>query len=150
MYAILKDREVVKVDNVLDWANWFETHNRTVARTVLNRRKHILVSTVFLGVESGWREEQWFETMIFGTSLDQSYCLRTATWKEAERAHAEAVRVARNARWIKGQSRRQFRKSIKAIRREGPKLIRAMTKELQVSLKPSLEISLEESKSSTT
>jgi len=55
------------------------------------------VSTVFLGIDHSHRpdgEPVLFETMIFGGPLDQEM-RRYHTWEEAEKGHAEMVRLAK-------------------------------------------------------
>src|SRR5262245_3981332 len=99
MYYILNAAgEPVKADNVLQWAEWFESHtaDRVVARTEL--AGDVLVSTVFLGMDHGFGADQpiLFETMIFGGSLDETqdrYATRTA----AENGHRYYVEQARAA-----------------------------------------------------
>lgn len=86
--------------NWLAWAEWMQVGERRVAHTSINRRKKSFVSTVFLGIDHGWREPQWFETMVFGTSINEK-TIRYRTWKEAELGHALAVRSARQARQCK-------------------------------------------------
>jgi hypothetical protein len=54
---------------------------------------HILVSTVFLGLDHGWGDDEdplLFETMVFGGPNDQD-CIRYTTWAEAERGHFATV-----------------------------------------------------------
>ena len=91
--------------DVLDWARWYETAERTVAQTHIGPLR---VSTVFLGIDHGFRVNRvrLFETMIFGdqdhmiqlnpnrpgrlmrSTLD--YQERYETWAEAEAGHARA------------------------------------------------------------
>ena len=83
-------------------AKFFEDFKaRIVAKTELPGG--LEVSTVFLGLDHGWRDEapQLFETMVFdgstsdklGNDVDQWRC---STWTEAEAQHAAAV-----AKWKK-------------------------------------------------
>jgi hypothetical protein len=76
---------------VLDWAAWYETADRTVSRA---ERAGTLVSTVFLGVDHRFRGEGpplVFETMVFGAGDEDFDGLtrRYATWEEAEAGHRE-------------------------------------------------------------
>lgn len=119
-YARLDGHKVVEVDTSTDeslkeWAQWFEKReNRRVRHTLINKRRHIFVSTVFLGIDHGFQEKLWFETMIFGTSIDQAMD-RYATWEEAEKGHEKMVRRARQARQIRSNSLK--RKNLKNLSR---------------------------------
>jgi len=90
-YILDTEHNPVPVDDVLDWARWFENiENRIVRRTLLDDGK--LVSTVFLGIGDG----ELFETMVFeddgtGKSLFE---LRGATWQEALEMHEQAIQWA--------------------------------------------------------
>lgn len=85
---ILEGRTPVPVDDLLTWANWFETADRQVARTAIG---DVCISTVFLGLDHsfGHGEPLVFETMIFGGPNDQ-YQTRAATWTEAVAQHVVA------------------------------------------------------------
>ncbi len=71
MYAILIDGVVVPVEDIMDWALWFEnTQNRVIRQTDVDE---IFVSTVFIGIDNAFFRDgfhQWFETMVFGGKLD--------------------------------------------------------------------------------
>ena len=89
----------VPVADLLEWASWFETADRHVARTDVGP---LHVSTVFLGLDHSFSNFPdttpiLFETMIFGADTDglDHYCDRYASWDEAERGHAAAVEAAR-------------------------------------------------------
>jgi hypothetical protein len=96
---ILKGREVVRCDDFLVAARWYETHReeRRVAESwpeYGGQRFH--VSTVFLGTDHryfGAGTPLVFETMTFAdaTGWSDLACERTSTWEEAEAAHARAV-----------------------------------------------------------
>lgn len=92
-YAILDGKTVKPVDDVLEWARWFESTDRHVAKDEFG---DIRVSTVFLGLNHAFGDGPplWFETMIFGGPADL-YQDRYTTWDEAERGHKKAVRVAK-------------------------------------------------------
>ncbi len=114
--AILVDGKVVPVDDILEWGRWFETADRRVAMTVLNRRKRIRVSTVFLGIDhgdlyGGRRGELWFETIVFGTSIHAAQ-ERYPDIESARRGHARMVGRARQARQLpaQGHDAKRFRK----------------------------------------
>ena len=88
-FYILKDKFTVPVRDVLDWARWFETADRCVARDVVDGA---VVSTVFLGTnhQFGDGPPLLFETMVFGGPMDQC-CDRYASWDEAAAGHVSIV-----------------------------------------------------------
>lgn len=75
---------------LMQWAQWYETADRRVAKTTIGE---IDVSTVFLGIDHsfGDRVPILFETMVFGGELDERM-ERYATWQDAEEGHR---------RWVK-------------------------------------------------
>lgn len=81
------------IDDVLEWGKWFETANRRVAEANVG---NVCISTVFLGLDHNWGpgEPILFETMVFGGHFDGQQ-RRYATWEEAERGHAEMVRMVK-------------------------------------------------------
>ena len=87
----LNGHKVEPVEDLLDWATWFETANRTVKRSQLETG--VTVSTVFLGLDHSFGmtgHPILFETMVFGGPLDQEQA-RYSTWEEAEKGHAEML-----------------------------------------------------------
>lgn len=89
---ILKDKKPVPAE-LVEWANWFETADRVVAKDEIG---DIKISTVFLGLDYsfGAGKPLLFETMIFGGENDQ-YQERYSTWEEAEAGHKEAVALVK-------------------------------------------------------
>lgn len=90
--AILKDKTVVPVDDVLEWAEKFEKENRILAQTYTKDGK--LISTVFLGLDHnfGAGNPLWFETMIFPSdSWGEIDCDRYETYDEALEGHKRMV-----------------------------------------------------------
>lgn len=80
------------VSDLMEWAKWFETADRTVRKTEIGG---VNVSTVFLGVDHSFEhygkfEPILFETMIFGGKHD-GHMERYRTWDEAEIGHEGAV-----------------------------------------------------------
>jgi hypothetical protein len=82
-YILNENKELVSVDDVLTWAEWFETTDRTVATSKIGDVK---VSTIVVGLDNCL-----FETVVFGGSLDGEE-MRYRTWDEAVRGHEEMVR----------------------------------------------------------
>ena len=105
----LVDKLVVPVNDIVEWAKWFEKANRHVGITSVGP---LTVSTVFLGIDHGWgKKSKFFETMIFGDqdqlvdfgndhkrliSSDLDYQERYETWAEAEEGHKRACQWARD------------------------------------------------------
>lgn len=87
---ILEGHEAVECNDLMKWADWFETADRTVKKTEIG---DISVSTVFLGLNHcyGEGEPVLFETMVFGGEYDQEV-ERYATWEQAEKGHEEWVK----------------------------------------------------------
>jgi hypothetical protein len=90
LYRLI-DRVPVQVENVLEWAIWFEDCEKIVAIDILPDGTR--VSTVFLGINmSHWPEHlEVFETVIFTSGRAGDYD-RYATWEQAEKGHRAAVR----------------------------------------------------------
>lgn len=98
-YILTEHRQPVPV-TVEVWAEWHKTfENCIVQKTQI--APGIEVSTVFLGLDHGPLYDRQgnrqapilFETMIRGGPQD-SWCIRTSTWEEAESAHTATVRRA--------------------------------------------------------
>jgi hypothetical protein len=90
MNAVLVNKKVVPVDDLLTWAKWYETANRHVADDLIGP---VRVSTVFLGLDHGFLGRQlWFETMIFGGEHD-GWQDRYETWEQAEAGHRRALEM---------------------------------------------------------
>lgn len=91
---ILEGHEPVACTDLITWAQWFETADRTVVRTIVNEAKRVGVSTVFLGLDHNFGEEGapvLFESLVIGGALD-GHMRRYCTWDEAEKGHAELCR----------------------------------------------------------
>jgi hypothetical protein len=91
MNYILNDAgDPVQELDILAWARWFQTADRTIARDELPG--DVTVSTVFLGIDHnfGGGRPLLFETMVFGGSLDQ----------EQERYTTRQRALAGHARWL--------------------------------------------------
>ncbi len=90
---ILEGKTPKPVDDVLEWARWFEKADRRVAKTKVGVVK---ISTVFLGLDHscGGSIPILFETMIFG-GKHNDYQERYTTWEEAEAGHLRAVELVK-------------------------------------------------------
>jgi hypothetical protein len=84
----------VVVDNLIEWATWFEDADRQVGLTDMG--DGVRVSTVFLGLDHSFYGGApiLFETMVFGGPHDQLQ-KRCATWEEAAKLHEETVQLVR-------------------------------------------------------
>jgi len=102
---ILVDGVPVRVDNMLEWAKWFESagDERIVRQDRAGKLNEILVSTAFLGIdhrfanahlpEGGKLPPLLFETMIFNGGHD-GYQARCSTREEALVQHQHALDLA--------------------------------------------------------
>lgn len=81
--------------DILKWAEWFETADRTVARTQIG---DVVVSTVFLGIDHAFGDGPplLYETMTFGGPLDEEQ-ERYYTRTEADAGHKIVVRRIQEA-----------------------------------------------------
>lgn len=91
-YYILEDKIAKPVEDMMEWAKYFESANRVVKKTKLT---YCEVSTVFLGINHAFGNGKpiLFETMIFGGEHNE-YCERHSTWEEAEAGHQKAIELA--------------------------------------------------------
>jgi len=93
-YYILEGHTAVLATDLITWAKWFETGDRTVAKTKIGDSD---VSTVFLGLDHNYGDGRplLFETMIFG-GKSNGFQERYSTWEEAEKGHIEVVNKLKN------------------------------------------------------
>ena len=95
-YAIDPDGTVRRVDDLHEWARWFETsgEGRRIGFTDLG---DVHVSTVFLAIDHRFLGDGppiLFETMIFGGEFDQ-WMDRYQTIEAARAGHARVVEALR-------------------------------------------------------
>lgn len=92
---ILVGQTPIEVD-LIEWANWFEHNDRTVARSRVSAHgRSYDVSTVFLGLDHSFSLGQaelpeLFETMVFTDDEDDpwtDYQCRWRSYLEAKRGH---------------------------------------------------------------
>ena len=69
-YILDQNNNPVPVEDVTEWAKMFDRDTRVVKKTTTS--KNYFVSTVFLGLDHSWTEDQIliFETMIFSDDKD--------------------------------------------------------------------------------
>ncbi len=110
-YTLDENGEPKVCDNLMEWANWFETTDRHIAKNdigapawkfwlgkilKIKRWEPIYISTVFLGLDHSFGEGPplLFETMVFGGEHDQDQ-RRYSTKKDAIEGHEEIVKMCR-------------------------------------------------------
>lgn len=86
-YILDEERNIIPVD-LMTWAKWLDRpgNKRTIDRT---KKGKLVVSTVFIGLDHGYREEDEpliFESMFFDDGSEKD-CVRTSTVEEAQEAH---------------------------------------------------------------
>jgi hypothetical protein len=88
-YYKLIGKEIVPVEDIMEWANSVEGKNRHVADDHLPKHR---ISTIFLGINHshGDGPPLLFETMIF-SNREGEYQDRYSTWDEAEKGHQTAL-----------------------------------------------------------
>jgi len=93
-YILDEHNNPVQCHSISEWAEWFETHDRTVKRD--NLPDECLVSTVFLAQDHnfGHGVPLLFETMVFGGNHND-YMRRYETIEEALEGHEEVLRILR-------------------------------------------------------
>ena len=96
--------------DLMTWAHTFEETERRLLRTEfhLPTGDRCFVSTVFLGINHGWRRCVLFETMIFGPVFADEMQWRCRTAVQAKKQHRRAVRVLRAQLVRAGVSPRRF------------------------------------------
>lgn len=91
LYYKLEGQKVVPVNNMLEWAAWYEKAERRIAFDQLGRAT---VSTVFLGLDTGSLsgEPRVFETALFlGSEIQEHDIIRSSTYQEAITAHRKLL-----------------------------------------------------------
>jgi hypothetical protein len=98
-YVLGLDGGVVPIDDLLLWAQWFETADRRVAYDVVGPWR---VSTVFLSLDHGFGRDEGppvlWETMVFGSGEGHrrdEWCHRYTSREEALLGHATTVALVR-------------------------------------------------------
>jgi hypothetical protein len=96
-YILSEDHKPINVE-LMVWAKWLE-ENPDKRRVALTRVGRKYVSTVFLGTNHNWFDDEdpiLFETMIFqsrkGNTEFDEYQERYRTWDEAVKGHNQIVR----------------------------------------------------------
>jgi len=93
-YILNANGDAEPCGSLYEWAAWFETANRTLAKDQVGEA---LVSTVFLGLDHsfGGQVPVLWETMIFGGPHDQHQD-RYSSREAALAGHASAVALCRS------------------------------------------------------
>lgn len=94
-YKMDENGEIEEIRDVLEWAKWFETAERTIARTKVGLS---VVSTVFLGLDHNFSNQGLpvlFETLTFGGPLDGEM-ERYTTLDKARMGHERMVSRTRS------------------------------------------------------
>ncbi len=96
---ILENKIPIPVEDLILWGRWFENvENKRVAFTEFD---NLRVSTVFLGIGRQLgigKTPLLFETMVFDRdNLIDKYCMRYATWYEAEAGHYAVVALIKSS-----------------------------------------------------
>ncbi|HDY90252.1 MAG TPA: hypothetical protein ENH82_19300 [bacterium] len=92
---ILKDGKIIEESDPVKWGQWFEVSEERYIKS--DKFGDIQVSTVFLGIDHGFNEEEppvLFETMIFGGEHDQ-YQERYTDIESAKTGHDKAVQLVK-------------------------------------------------------
>jgi hypothetical protein len=93
-YYILDGHLPLPCGDFMRWAVWVARTNRRIATTKI---RGLCVSTVFLGIDSGFRGPPLlFETMAFRSGRG-GVQTRSSTWDEALSEHKRMVKAARYA-----------------------------------------------------
>jgi hypothetical protein len=91
-YILDENKTPVAVEDVLEWARWYETVDRVVCRTLFPEMK-ACISTVFLGIDHAFVGGRpiLFESMLFVGTMAGEDMRRYCTWADAEAGHKEMV-----------------------------------------------------------
>jgi len=92
---ILKNKEAIPCEDLLEWGQAMEDMNRVVKQEDIG---DVRISTVFLGLDQGFGigEPLLFETMIFG-GQHHNYQDRCSTWEQAKEMHLKAKKIVVNS-----------------------------------------------------
>ena len=101
MYKIDANKNIAICEDTIEWAKFFETQNRRVARTTYAGFE---ISTVFLALDHNFGETNdqrpiLFETIVFdkfGREIPK-FTKRYCTWDEAENGHKKTESVVKNS-----------------------------------------------------
>ena len=95
LFYILKEKEIIPIDNRVEWGKWFENNKeRFIKQDNINNMR---ISTIFLGFDHSFGLEKdkipiLFETMVFPEGdWDVNYCERYHTYDEALEGHQRIV-----------------------------------------------------------
>lgn len=93
LYTLDEQGEPVPCYDTLEWGNFMELKTRIIERTTIQTNPEIMVSTVFLGTDHGWRIDEdpdykpvLWETMVFGLG-DDNLMDRYTSLENARKGH---------------------------------------------------------------
>ncbi len=91
MWYILRNKEIIKVDEE-EWKEWYirNVHALVIAWTEI---RGVLISTVFVGIPLTFqlgKDSAFFETKVFGGSLDGKFAV-TTSYDLAVECHTRTV-----------------------------------------------------------
>lgn len=97
LYILDENKEPVACGDYYKYAKFMaDMTNRRVALDEFGEGENVVrVSTVFLGLEHGYTEDDkpiLFETLVFDGMLDGE-CIRTTSWTEALEAHKAMLQL---------------------------------------------------------
>ena len=101
LHYVLDDKKPVRAD-LMQWAQWFKSADRRVAKTSVGGRS---VSTVFLGIDHNFDMDGppiLFETMVFHKDDGNDdpwhdYQVRhPGSWEQAEEGHRRLVQLVKD------------------------------------------------------
>jgi len=111
LYICVNGQPIAEPD-ALKWAQWFETANRLVSRSIIG---DVRIQTDFIGVDDGsGMEPRVWETIVFGGQFD-GYSDRYSSAIAAQVGHEQAVQI------VKGEFTPEILAAAAAAAKETPK-----------------------------
>jgi hypothetical protein len=102
-YMLDQNKKVVRVKELLEWADWFENADRKIKQEWIGDK---WVSTVFLGLDFNYNEPEIpsedYQPIVFETMIKHKeegwldYQERYSTYEEALAGHKRAVEWVKN------------------------------------------------------
>lgn len=99
-YYILKGKEVITCNDVMEWANFFRVGKRIIKQTIVGEK---IIGTIFTGLDLSIPFRKYesgpilFETMIFNKNGDiEDLKEQYSTYNEALKGHNKIVKELKN------------------------------------------------------